>query len=448
MEEDKAVPGGKAAAPGAAAVNSEQAATAHTSMRRDLPLMYAAQALRYLAPLILVPFYGRALGIESYGHLLSAMALMQIVWLLVEWGLPATGFYEVAAATSAAERGQMLGRQTAGRVLLALVVAPAAVVAIFLTPTLKVDVIVSVLAVALGVASAFNLTWYFQGIGRLRTAAIIEVLGMALSTVLILWWVRLPTDAWIIPAVLLGVGVASSVFQFGLAMSPLPAGAIKWRAPLQAIKNSTLLFVDRGQTMLLGPLCIFLLGFVAPAAAVIAFAVADRLMSVGLALLTPLNQVFATQLARSVAQMRGGAPARDTHLLMRKVCQYSMGLYLLIASIGFALADHMIPLVFGPGYESVIRVFRTLCVALLLMGSVSVLVSSVLYPFRHDRDVAVLSSVRFFASCVLVVLLGTAGAMGAAFGRLLGATLTLAVLVILFKRRSLWTVFTSRRAGT
>ncbi len=412
------------------------------SMRRDLPLMYGAQALRYLAPTILVPFYGRALGIESYGHLLLAMALMQIVWVIVEWGLPSTGSYEVATATSAAARGQLLGTQTAGRLLLALVVAPVALAAILLTPALNGDVVVSVLALSLGVASAFNMTWYFQGVGLLRMAAIIEVLGMALSTSLILWWVRSPTDTWIIPAVLLGVGVGSSAIQFCLAASPLPAGSIKCRRPLQAIRSSTLLFVDRGQTMLLGPICIFLLGFVAPASAVTALAVADRLMGVALALLNPINQVFSPQLARSVARMRLGAPAGDTHLLIRKVCWYSMGLYVLIASAGLALADHLIPLIFGPGYESVIAIFRTLCVTLLVLGSVSVLISSVLYPFRYDRDVALLSSVRLLSSCIFVVSLGVAGgAMGAALGRMLGAMLTLALLIIIFKRRSLSSIF-------
>lgn len=442
MKHDNAGSDGKAVVPDAAAASSEQTGSAQTSMRRDLPLMYVAQVLRYVAPMILVPFYGRRLGIESYGHLLSAMALMQIVWLIIEWGLPSTGFRDTATAESASQLGNLLGKQTAARLLLASLVAPVALVAVILTPALNTDVLVSSLALALGVVSAFNMTWYLQGVGRFRLAAVIEVLGLTVSTLLILTWVRSPSDAWIIPGTLLGVGACSSLLQFCLAAARLPRSSIKFRHALRTIRDSTLLFLDRGQTLMLGPLCVFLVGFVAPVAAVAAFAVADRLMGVALAFLNPLNQFFSVQVARSVTQMQQGAAVHDTHRLIRKVCRYSLSLHALVAGLGLMSADFVIPLIFGHGFEPVIAIFRVLCVALLFFGCVSVGVGNVLYPLRHDRDMAMLASVRLVATCFCVVVLAaTSGAMGAAIGRLLGAVLTLVVLVIIFRRRSLWSIF-------
>lgn len=423
----------------AQAADLQRAPGGAASVRRDLLLMYAAQTLRYLAPMILVPFYGRILGIESYGHLLSAMALMQMVWLFIEWGLPSTGFRDLATATTAAARGKLLAAQLAARLLLTLCTLPPALLALHLTPALRADLLVSGLALALGVASAFNMTWFFQGVGRFRLAAVMEVLGLAISTAVILWWVRLPGDAWVIPGALLAVGAFSSLLQFWLAASPLPRGAIQFQNPWPAIRGSTMLFVDRGQTMMLGPLCVFLVGFVAPMAAVAAFAVADRLMGVAIALLGPLNQVFAVRLTHSVAQMQQGGDESVTYRLMRRFCIYLMGYYTLIASAGFLLADILIPLIFGSGYQQVVPVFRVLCGVLLCSGAAAVPMGIVLYPLRRDKEMALISAIRLLTTCAAVATLAAAaGSMGAASGRLIGAVLTLVALVVVFWRRSLW----------
>ena len=418
---------------------------AAANMRRDLPLMYGAQALRYLAPIILVPFYGRILGIESYGHLLSAMALMQIVWLLCEWGLPSTGFLDAGATASNAERGELLGRQIAGRLLLVAFVVPSAVAAIVLIPALRADVFVSLLALALGVASAFNLTWYFQGLGQMRIAAAMEAFGMGSSTLLILWFMRSPNQAWIVPGALLFVALASTAVQYWLAATSLPWKSIRLATPFAAVRNSTWLFFDRGQTMLLGPLAIFSFGLVGSAQAVAAFAVADRLMSVGLALLQPLNQIFTVRLIQSAARLNAGHPPEDTYRIMRKMCFYSFSFYALIGSAGIFSAYFLIPLIFGIGFETAIPMFRILCIALIILGGISALVTCVFFPLRYEKDIALISTVRLVTSCVGVALLGyTGGGDGAAWGRAFGAGLTLTVVVIALDKRNLWRVFVKR----
>ena len=415
------------------------------SMRRDLPLMYSAQALRYLAPMILVPFYGRILGIESYGHLLSAMALMQIVWLLVEWGLPSTGFLDAGATASNTERGELLGRQIAGRLLLAGVVVPFAVAVITLIPALRADFLVSLLALALGVVSAFNLTWYFQGLGKMRIAAVMEAFGMGSSTLLILLFMRSPHQAWVVPGALLLVSIVSTTIQYWLAAKSLPGTSIRLKIPFASVRQSTWLFFDRGQTMLLGPLAIFSFGLVGSAQAVAAFAVADRLMNVGLALLQPLNQIFSIRLIQSAERLRTGHPPEDTYRIMRKLSFYSFSFYTLIGSIGIFTASLSIPLIFGAGFDTAIPIFRILCLALIILGGVSALVTCVLFPLRYERDIALISTVRLVTSCVGVMLLGYAGGGdGAAWGRAFGAGLTFGMVVIALDNRSLWRVLVRR----
>lgn len=410
-----------------------------SSFRRDLPLMYAAYALRYFAPLILVPFYGRALGIQAYGQLLSAMALMQIAWLLIEWGLPATGFRDAASALSERRKVHLLGQQLAGRLALSALVVPLGLVAVLFVPALATNRTVSTLALALGMASAFNMGWYFSGLSRFRLVATIEVTGLAISTVMTLLLVKSAADTWIIPALLLIVGISSSALQLLLAAREVSWRRIRLRHPFKAIRVSTLLFVERGQIMMLGPLCVFVAGFVVTPTALATFAVADRLMAAALALLNPLNQIFAGRIAMSVKEMRGGGTTLQTKQLIRQACGLSLVLYFIIACGALVSAPYVIPIILGAGYEDVTSVFQVLCAALIILGCGSTLAGNILYSLSYDKEVAAISTVRLASTVIFVaVLCSIYGAMGAALGRVAGASAALVAVALMLRRRSLW----------
>lgn len=408
--------------------------------------MYLAQALRYLAPLLLVPFYGRILGVATYGHLLSAMALMQVAWVIVEWGLPMTGLRDVAAAKTATEQGCLVGEQILARLALGALVVPVCFLVVLFTPVLAKDMAVTSLALLLGLVNAFNMTWYFQGLLRFRLPAAIELAGLSISTVLILLLVKTPGDAWLIPGVLLLVSVLSFLVQLRLAYASSPGFALHPGKPFTTIRAATLLFFDRGVSMLLGPVSILLLGLVAPAAQVAWFAVAERLMGVLSAILGPLNQVFTGMLSKSVGQMRQGAAKQTTYRLMRRVCGYSTGLHIVIAVGALLTADRLVTLVFGPGFEGVVPIFKILCIALLALGIGSVLVSAVLFPLRLDRDIALVSVSRTAVTLGLVLLAGASlGGIGGGWARLFGASAAVLVAVLLLHRRGMLTAMLQAR---
>ena len=114
-------------------------------MLRDIYLLYTTQLLRYLAPMVLLPFYGRVLGVGSYGQLLTAMALMQMVMVIVEWGFPSTGLRDVAAAQTAVSRGALIAEQLWARLFIGSVVFPLTLLIGLTIPALSSNVLVSIL---------------------------------------------------------------------------------------------------------------------------------------------------------------------------------------------------------------------------------------------------------------------------------------------------------------
>ncbi|MGN6651100.1 MAG: lipopolysaccharide biosynthesis protein, partial [Trinickia sp.] len=46
---------------------------------RVLVFVYVGYIMRYLYLLVVIPFYGRVLGVTEYGRVLAAMSLMNVI---------------------------------------------------------------------------------------------------------------------------------------------------------------------------------------------------------------------------------------------------------------------------------------------------------------------------------------------------------------------------------
>jgi PST family polysaccharide transporter len=75
--------------------------------RRDnasvIAFVYGGYLMRYVYLIIVVPFYGRILGVAEYGRVLASMSLMNVIWMLVSYGFTFVGMREVAKAHSVKE---------------------------------------------------------------------------------------------------------------------------------------------------------------------------------------------------------------------------------------------------------------------------------------------------------------------------------------------------------
>src|SRR5712675_474856 len=71
-------------------------ARAAGSTRSALLVVYAGYCVRYLSLIILIPYYGRVLGPTEYGKVLTAMSLMGVIWMLVNYGFSPVGNRNVA----------------------------------------------------------------------------------------------------------------------------------------------------------------------------------------------------------------------------------------------------------------------------------------------------------------------------------------------------------------
>jgi O-antigen/teichoic acid export membrane protein len=391
----------------------------------DFLFVYAAYSLRYVYLLVLIPFYGRILGVEGYAVMLSALSLMNIAWIFNNWGLPPAGTRAIALSHST--HADIFGAQFTARLFLTLLVIPGALIAIHLSPILVANPGASYAAMALGVVSAFNLGWYFTGSHRPRTTVRLEVLGFALNLSLILGLVRSPSDADVaVYSMLLSALLVTVVAYWTCRDEFKIRQLIQLKAGLLLIRSSGYLFLYTSSAIFVGAALTYILGLYASTEMVGAYGSADRVVAAGISIMTPMGHIFIPKISALFKTHRDHA-----YRLARRIGALLMVMALLGAAISHYFAPQIVSLIFGPGFEQTAELLQVMSVVFPINAAIIVFGAYLFIPQHEERTLAILVITGAAVSIGSLVFIGnTHQAMGAAYARIIGDSITLALLLV------------------
>ncbi|HEY5955080.1 MAG TPA: oligosaccharide flippase family protein [Polyangiaceae bacterium] len=412
------------------------------STGRSLGFVYVGYAFRYLQLIVLVPYYGRVLGASEYGHVLAAMSLYQVVWMLSEFGFPPVGARDAASTTDVGKLSQIYGRHVVGRATTMLVGVAVGLLATRLSPVLRERPIFGVLATLSGIVAAFNLGWFYQGMLRFRTSVMLEVLGFVLNLPLVLLFVRGPHDGAGVLLALLISGTICTIAAHAIAVRGLRFRDMDWSGGFELIRGSTALFAHRGLVALLASSSTYLISLFASATEVGYYGAAERLVSAALSLLNPANQVLVGTVARHI----GSRDNEDrAYALMRAgfISLSLLGTSMLVGTL--LLANILVPLILGEAFVDSIPILRVLALMFPFAIMDQVITGYVMIPLRLDRVVIKVSFQAAVATIALMAMFGYGyGGLGVAWARTLGSLLmALSLLHALQSRQILKRIFGS-----
>lgn len=392
--------------------------------RADFFFVYVAYTLRYLYLLLLIPFYGRVLGVEGYGVVLAAMSLMTIAWRFVEWGFTTFGLRKIATAEPQ-HYPALIGEQLSARMLLTMVALLGGSAAILLSPVLSAHPLAGIAAVLLGVVSAYNLGWYFAGSHRPRAAVKLEVLGFAVSLALVFTLVRDENDSGLVLVSLLCSGVIALAAAYWQIRKEITGFRLNIKAGWSLIGSSSTVFLYTGTSALLVSSSTYLLSLLSTSAEVGAFGAAERLVAVGLSVMGPAGQIFVPKITALFLKDVDAA-----HALIRKALLLLVGIGVAGLLCSLVLGPWVVPLIFGAGFESSVGILQCLAILFPISALNLVLSSYVLIPQHKESLLAKVILVGAAISLVCAVPLGIYhGGMGMAVARLIGETIVLLSLV-------------------
>lgn len=391
-----------------------------------IAFVYGGYLMRYVYLIIVVPFYGRILGVAEYGRVLASMSLMNVIWMLVSYGFTFVGMREVSKAHSVKECNDIYSLHVSARLLLGLAGGAVGIVATMCSPALSERPAIGLLATLLGIVSGLNLGWLFQGRQRFRTPIMIEVFGFALSLVLVLSLVKGPEDSVWVLASLLIAGVASLMISYGLTTAQLGLPRLTTTGIAPLVRSSTMLFCYSSGSVVLTASSTYLLTLLSTPSQVGYFGAAERFATIGLSLMGPASQVFIPTISRQLAQ----GDKDGAHATTRRGATLLMGYGLLVLCGALTLSPFVLPLILGAAFEPSARVLQCFAWMFPFAAFNEFVAFYVFVPRKKDRLLAVAGVVSGLANLAAALFLAPRyGALGMASARVIGEAILSAMLM-------------------
>lgn len=154
------------------------------------------QFSNYLAPLIVLPYLSRVIGSSMLGFVVVTLAAIQFVYVITDYGFSLSATRDIALNSSnksyiSRKIGAIWGAKLPllGMGIAGLVVIPVVV------PTLHQYANFFSAAIPAAIGMAFQPIWLFLGIEKMRNITAYMIVTKLVYVLMILSWVRSPTDA-------------------------------------------------------------------------------------------------------------------------------------------------------------------------------------------------------------------------------------------------------------
>ncbi len=412
------------------------------SLKKDAAYVYVGHFLRYLSPLILVPYYSRVLGPEGYGLVLTAISLMTLISAIVCYGFNFSGVRELASADGPHEYGTILGRQLLGRYLLIPVGLLVGVAGTISSPLLIANYWYGVCATLLGIVTAFSFSWFFQGLRQFKKSILVETMAYPINVALVLSLVRNPNDGlFALISLLLSNLIAIGVAYVFVRREAVPVFG-SFKDGLREIRDTTIFFITGMSFTIITIGSTFILSIMSSPTEVGYFGTAERVISLATTVLNPISQVLMPSIARHHKQGSGHAV-----VLMRKGILFETTYGIAALAFGYLLAPYVLPLILGSKFIPSIPIFRAMLVILPFVAVKHALILYLLIPTKEEKYYLWTSVLNVIVNLIsAVALVPFMGALGMASARAIAEISATVFLIFVLHRRGISAVLFKKTA--
>ena len=364
---------------------------------RNAASLYAVQFCRKIFPLISIPYLARTLGPAGWGTVAFVQSLSEFLVLWIEFGFNLSATRDIAHHRySPEECGRIATGVMGAQILLAITGAAMAGFVALQFPALRGDSRLIAAGLIYAVAQGLMPLWFFQGLERLTSAAILEVIGKALALAGLFLLVHGTTDSWKVLALQAIAPGISGIAGLWMARRSFRLCNPSWNLVGDALRSGWRMFVFRSGESLYGVGNAFILGLFAPPTMVGYFAGADKLTRAAGGLLNPIKDAIYPR----ITLLTRHAPERAARLLrIGAVLMVSGGAAL--TCILFLGAPFLVNRIMGPQFDPAVNVVRIMSLLPLLLSITNSVGLQSLLPMRRDREI---NSIILRAGAINVLL--------------------------------------------
>jgi len=354
------------------------------------------QIAGYVFPLITIPYLARVIGVDSFGKIAFASAV--IVWFenIADWGFNFTATRDVAQNRKDIDQvSEIFSNVIWAKTLLTLVVFILLLTLILLIPTFRENSTILLVSFLLLPSNILFPQWMFQAFERMRYITILSLLAKLLFTLAVFVFIKEKSDFILQPLFTsLGAmlsGLIAMYFIIGKWGVKLKKPSLK--SIFSAIRDSTDVFINNLMPNLFDNFSTILLGFFGTPGSVGILDAGKKIQSISKRFFDILSRTFYPFLSRRI----------DKHNLYVKINTYTattMSLVLFIA------APLIIKLLFTPEFYDGIIVLRIVSFSILFHSWANTFGINFMIIQGHERSLRnitfIWSLVGFFVAFPLV----------------------------------------------
>lgn len=362
------------------------------------------QVAGYIFPLITIPYLARVIGVEGFGKIAFAAAV--IVWFqtVADWGFNYTATREVARNRDNLDKvSEIFSNVLWARLLLMLASFFLLCLLIVAVPYFNKNKVLLFVSFLLIPGNIFFPDWFFQAMERMKYITIFNLISKAIFTALIFIFVTNKSD-YILPPLFTSLGFVVSgivamyiiLIKWGIRLYPP-----KMRPIWLTIKGSADVFINNIMPNLYNSFSTMLLGFIGGSVANGLLDAGSKFVNIAQQFMMIIARVFFPFLSRKSNQ----------HSL------YAKG-SLLVAVLGslilFISAPLIISIFYTQEFEQAVLVLRVMALSLIFTTLVAVYGTNYMILQGHEkqlRNITFVSSlIGFISAFPLIYFYGFVGA--------------------------------------
>lgn len=405
-------------------------------LHENIAALAVLQLFTYVAPLVTVPYLVRVLQPSQFGLLSLAQGVALYFDLITDYGFNLSATRAIAAQRDNLDSVSKIFWSTLwAKVILMTGSAGAMAALVMLVPKFRETADVYAASFLYVIGTAFFPIWLFQGLERIKVAALALGVARMLTVPALFLFVHSGQDCVLAAAIQASVQVTATIFVLPVLIANLK---LQWYRPsfpdlMQTFKAGWPLFISGCALYVSTSSITVVLGFVSGKAQVGYYSAADKLIKAAVAMLSPISQALYPHV--TALKMA----SRDSALRVIRKSFVSVGaLSLCVSIVTFLVARPICNLILGPSFNGSIHVLQWLSPLPLLFGLMSVFGTQTMVVFEMDTAMSRIMFASALAGIPLTLMLAMPfGAQGAAVSSIILASAMVIAMVMILRLRGL-----------
>lgn len=367
--------------------------------------MMLLQIAGYVFPLITIPYLARVIGVEGFGKIAFAAAV--IIWFqtVTDWGFNYTATRDVAQNRDNLEKvSEIFSNVLWAKMLLMTISFGLLLAAIAVIPYFQQNKLILLFTFLLVPGHIMFPDWFFQAMERMKYITLLSLMSKALFTIMVFVFINDKED-FVFQPVFISMGyLLCGFFSMYLILVRwrIKVRRPQWKDVFLTIKNSTDVFVNNIMPNLYNSFSVVLLGFYGGSVSNGLLDAGRKFVEIGQQFLMVISRVFFPFLSRK----------------MSKHGLYA-GLHISLAIMFFIAVSLAAPLIidvfYTPEFEPAILVLQIMALSVVFLSLSNIYGTNYMIIKGHERELRNITAVASITGlCLAVPLIKYLDYIGAA----------------------------------